>query len=104
MARRARRTGRPGPLEPPRTDTIRAALRALIRRKGSAEFRMEELAREAGVAKVTIYKNWPDSRDLSTTTALLCDLLAKALPSAGSCKGPSLEDELRSYFHYIRRA
>jgi AcrR family transcriptional regulator len=60
------RTGRPR-----RTDVegvVRAATARLVGERGYAGTTLDEIAREAGVAKTTVYRRWPSKADLVLDT------------------------------------
>ncbi len=72
-----------------RTKMIEAATDVLLER-GIAGFTIDEVANRSGVAKTTIYRHFPDSRDL-ILTAVDATVVYAETPDTGSLRGDLAE-------------
>jgi AcrR family transcriptional regulator len=76
--------------------TMLTATGELVREAGIAAFSIDELARRSGVAKTTIYRHFPDTRDL-LVAALDALMPAPPTPDTGSLRG-----DLVAYLRSVR--
>jgi AcrR family transcriptional regulator len=67
----------------------------LLRERGIPGFTIEEVAKNSGVAKTTIYRHWP-STDQLLAEAVSCQIAPLPTPNTGS-----LEGDLRAFFSSV---
>ncbi len=82
------------PRDPAVREAILDAARTVLARKGFTGTSMDEIARQAGVGKDTLYRRWKSKEDL------VLDLLGGI--SAKSVKAPELEDAHYALFLFLQ--
>lgn len=72
-----------------------AAASELLRARGIPGFTVEEVSKNSGVAKTTIYRHWPNADHL-LAEAVSCQIAPLPTPNTGS-----LEGDLRAFFSSV---
>src|ERR1051325_11244525 len=83
----ARRRGRGRPPSPGIDQRILDAALELLASRGYAGFRLDELAKRAGVAKTTILRRWPSKAAVAAAAVEQLALQTTDVPATGTLRG-----------------